>query len=92
MAGQQRQHDGGLTVGVELGPVHGHVDAAAGSHHVWDPVAQRGIEIDPLVGQQAVHLFDGMLGHQAARQGEALSDCIDGQGGGPDDAERGVGQ
>ena len=55
-------------------------------------MAQRGIEIDPLVRQQPVHLFNGMLGHQAARQGEALSDCIDGQGGGPDDAERGVGQ
>jgi hypothetical protein len=92
VAGQQRQHDGGLTVGVELGPVHGHFDAAAGSYHVGDPVAQRGIEIDPLIGQKPVHLFDGMLGHQAARQGEALSDCIDRQGSGLNDAEGGVGQ
>jgi len=39
VAGQQREHNGGLAVGVEVGPVHCHIDAAARSHHVRDPVA-----------------------------------------------------
>jgi hypothetical protein len=55
-------------------------------------VAQRGVDIDPCVGQQPVHLLGGMLGYQAARQSETLTDRIDGQGRGPDDAEGGVGQ
>jgi hypothetical protein len=92
MPGQQREHDGGLAVGVEIGPIHGHIDAAPGSYHVGDPVAQCGVDIDPLVGQQPVHLLDRMLGHQAARQGEALADRIDRQRSGLDDAEGGVGQ
>ena len=55
--------------------------------HVGDPVAQCGVDIDPLVGQQPVHLLDRMLGHQAARQGEALADRIDRQRSGLDDAD-----
>ena len=61
-------------------------------YHVGDPVAQCGVDIDPLVGQQPVHLLDRMLGYQAARQGEALADRIDRQRSGLDDAEGGVGQ
>jgi hypothetical protein len=90
--GQQREHDGGLAVGVEIGPIHGHIDAGAGSHHVGNPVAQRGVDIDPLVGQQPVNLLDRVLGHQTPRQGKALADRIDRQGRGLDDAEGGVGQ
>ena len=55
-------------------------------------MAQCGVDIDPLVGQQPVHLLDRMLGYQAARQGEALADRIDRQRSGLDDAEGGVGQ
>ncbi|PNE11054.1 MAG: hypothetical protein CR217_11010 [Beijerinckiaceae bacterium] len=50
-------------------------------------MAQCGVDIDPLVGQQPVHLLDRMLGHQAARQGEALADRIDRQRSGLDDAD-----
>jgi hypothetical protein len=92
VSGQQREHDRGLAVGVELGPIQGHVDIGARSHDVANPVAQRGVDIDPMIGQQPIHLLDRMLGHKAARQSQALSDRIDRQGGGLDDAERGVGQ
>jgi hypothetical protein len=55
-------------------------------------VAQRGIDVDPLIGQQPVHLLDRMLGHPTAGQGEPQSDRVDRQRRGLDDAERGVGQ
>jgi hypothetical protein len=32
-------------------------------------LAKRGIDIDAVVGQQPVHLFDRVFGGQAARQG-----------------------
>jgi len=92
MPGQQREHDGGLAIGVEIGPIHDHIDASAGSRHGGNPVAQRGVDIDSLVGQQPIHLLDRMLGHQATRQGEAVADRIDHQGSGLDGAEGGVGQ
>ena len=81
-----------MAVDVEIGPIHGYIDTGAGSHHVGNPVAQRGVDIDPLVGQQPVYLLDRMLGHEAARQGEALADRIDRQGSRLDDAEGGVSQ
>jgi hypothetical protein len=62
MRGNQRQHDGRLLVAVEVGPVHGDVDAGAGTDHIRHPAAQSGRNIDPLVGQEAIHLFDGVLG------------------------------
>jgi hypothetical protein len=77
MPGQQREHDGGLAVGVEIGPIPGHVDAAAGSHHVGNKMARCGVDFDTLVGQQPVHLLDRALGQKAARQGEALAGRID---------------
>ena len=92
MPGQQGQHDGGLTIGIEVGPVHRHFDVSARSHHVRDPVAKRRIDVDPLIGQQSVHLFDGVFGDQPTSQGETLSDRIDRQGRGADDAEGGIGQ
>jgi hypothetical protein len=55
MPGQQREHDGGLAIGVEIGPIHGYIDASAGSH-VGNPVAQCRVDIDSLVGQQPICL------------------------------------
>jgi hypothetical protein len=45
VTGQQREHDGCLTISIKVGPVHGDVDAGARSHHVGDPVAQCGVDI-----------------------------------------------
>jgi hypothetical protein len=55
-------------------------------------VAQRGIDIDPLVGQQPVDLLDRMLARQPARQRQAMSDRADRQRTSPDDPQSGVGQ
>jgi len=55
-------------------------------------VAQRGINVDSLVGQQPVHLFDRVLGHPAPRQSEPVADRINRQGGCLDDAQGGIGQ
>jgi len=62
-AGSATEHDGGFAVGVELGPIHGHIDAGAGSHRVGNRAAQCGVDVASLVGQQPVHLLDRMLGH-----------------------------
>ena len=32
--GQQREHNGGLAIGIKIGPIHGHIDAGARSHHI----------------------------------------------------------
>ena len=50
-----------MAISVEFGPVDGHVDAGAETRHVGRPAAQRGIDIDPLVGQQPVDLLDRKL-------------------------------
>jgi hypothetical protein len=55
-------------------------------------VAQCSIDIDTFVGEQPVHLFDGMFGDQAAGQGQSLTDGVDREGRRPDDAECGVGE
>lgn len=77
MPGQQREHDGGVATGAEISPIHGHIDASTGSRPVGNPVARCRADIDSLVGQQPLRLLDRMLGHQAARQGEALANRID---------------
>ena len=92
VAGQQRQHDRRLTVGVEFGPVHRHRDAVALADHVVLPMPQQGIDVDALVGQQPVHLLDRMLGQPPARQRQTLADQADRQRRGLDRPERGPGQ
>jgi len=54
--------------------------------------APRRIDIDVFIGQQPVDRLDGILGHQATRQRKPLTDRVDWQGGGSNDAEGGVGQ
>ena len=56
------------------------------------PMGQDGVDIDAIVGQQPVHLFDSVFGDQATREGQPLTDCMNRQRCGPDDAERGIGQ
>ena len=92
VAGQQRQHDRRLTVGVELGPVHRHRDAVAFADHVRHPMPQQGIDVDALVGQQPVHLLDRVLGQPPACQRQTLADQADRQRRGLDRPERGSGQ
>ena len=92
MPGHEREHDRGLLIRIEVGPVHRNLYVAARPHHVTDPVEQDGVDVDPIVGQQPVHLLDRVFGDQAARQCEPLTDRIDRQRRGSDDPERGVGE
>ena len=55
-------------------------------------MAQSRVDVDPFVGQQPVHLFDRVFGDQPACQGKTLSDRINRQGCGSEDAESCVGQ
>ena len=50
------------------------------------------VDIDALVGQQPVHLFDRVFGDQAACQREAEADRMNRQRRRPDDTECGVAQ
>jgi hypothetical protein len=61
----QRQHDGGLLVGVKVGPVQCHHDGVACADDVGHPANQDIVDVDHRVGEQAIHLFGGMLEVQA---------------------------
>jgi hypothetical protein len=43
--GHQRQHDGGLAIGVEVGPVHRYLDAGTRPHDGGNPVAKCRIDV-----------------------------------------------
>jgi len=90
--GDQRQHDGGLVIGIEVGPIHCHDDGRAGADDVRHPQGQDVIDIDAIVGQQPVYLFDRMLGRQAARRGQSVPDGGDHERGAVQHADRGIAQ
>jgi hypothetical protein len=92
MAAEHREHQRGLAVGGELGPVHRHGDCRTLADHMADPVRQQGIDVDARVGQQAVDLLDGLLGLQAARQCQALADQRHRQRAAPHGPQRGTRQ
>ena len=86
----QRQHDGGLVVGIEVGPVQGHHDGGSCADDVGHPADQNIVDVDGWVGEQPVDLLDGMLGLQVTRGGEALANGADRQGGVVQHAEGGI--
>ena len=90
MVGDQRQHDGGLVVGIEVGPVQGHQNGGSCADDVGHPAGEDGIDVDLGVGKQAVDLLGGMLGVQAAGGGEAPADRADRKGTAAQHAERRV--
>jgi hypothetical protein len=53
---------------------------------------QQSIDVDALVGQQPVHLLDGVLGQPPARQRQTLADQANRQRCRLDRPERGAGQ
>ena len=77
MVGDQGHHDGGLLVGIEIGPVQCHHDGVACADDVGHPANQDIVDVDHRVGEQAIDLFRGMLGVQATCGGEALTDHAD---------------
>src|SRR6202162_5414439 len=77
--GDQCQHDGGLFVGIEVGPVHGHHDAVPRANDERHPAHQNIVDVDRRIGQQPVDLLDRMLGFQTTGGGEALANRTDRQ-------------
>ena len=77
MVADQRQHDGGLVVGIEVGPIHGHHNGVACANDEWHPAHQNIVHVDGGVGEQPVDLLDCMLGLQTARCGQALANGAD---------------
>ena len=55
-------------------------------------MAQQGIDVDPRVGQQPVHLLDRVLGQAPTGQRQALIDHADRERGALDHPQRGPGQ
>jgi hypothetical protein len=53
-------------------------------------MGQQGIDIDPVVGQQAVHLLDRMLGQPSASKRQTLADQADRQRRGLDHPQSGA--
>src|SRR5271165_4569826 len=64
----------------------------AGTDDEGHPQGQDVIDFDAGVGQQPVDLFDGMLGQQATRGGQAVADGRDGERAAVQHAEGGVAQ
>ena len=81
VAGHQLERQGGLPVGIEVGPVHRHDDVLARSDHFRDPAGKDIPGLDPGIAQQPVDLLDGMLGQKAARLSQRLADHRDAQRG-----------
>ena len=92
MPGDQRQHERGVAVGVEVGPVEGDGDFRPLADDERHPMGQQGIDIDCRVGQHAIDLLDGVFGVQSTRQRQALPDQCDRHRGGVDRPQRGAGQ
>jgi hypothetical protein len=88
--GDQRQHDGGLLVGIEVGPVQCHHDGAACADDVGHPAGEDVVDPDVRIGEQAVDLFGGMLGVQASGGGKAPADGADRERGATQHANGGV--
>ena len=92
MAREQREHDGRVSVGVELRPVHRYHDALASAHQIGYPLGEQRPHLNALVRQQPVDLFDRMLGEQTTCVSQALADQMHRQRSATDDAQRGVRQ
>jgi hypothetical protein len=74
MAGDQAQHQRGLVVMVEVGPVHRHQSFPPCADLVRNPTGKALPNVDSGVAEQAVHLLDRMLGHQAPGLRQRLAD------------------
>lgn len=92
MAGLQADNQGGVVIGIELGPIHGDDDLGALSHDIGNPVIEQVPDIEFGIGEQAVDLFDGVLSLKAVGEGEAIADGMNSQLPRADNAESGIGQ
>src|SRR5215831_17962822 len=80
MACEQGQHDRRLIVGIEVGPVHGDLDALTRSDDGRHPEHKQFLDINSRVREQSIDLLDGMLAYTSSRQSEPVADGAHGQG------------
>jgi hypothetical protein len=79
--GHQLERQGGLPVGVEVGPVHRHDEVGAGPDQFRNPSGEEIPGLELAIAQQPVDLLDGVLGQKAARLGQGFADDRDAQRG-----------
>ena len=76
MACEERQHDRRLIVGIEVGPVHGDLDALTRSDDGRHPAHKQFLDINSRVREQPIDLLDGMLAYTALRQSQPVASSI----------------
>ena len=72
--GHQIERQRRLSVGVEIGPVHGDNDLLAAADRLRNPLREHLPGTDAGVAQQPVDLFDRMLGQQSPRLRQRMAD------------------
>ena len=77
MVTEECQHDGGLVIGVEIGPVHGHHDGSAGTDNEGHPAHQDVVDLNGWIGEQAIDLLDRVFRLQTSCGSKALADGAD---------------
>src|SRR6516225_5042984 len=80
MACEEGQHDRRLIVGIEVGPVHGDLDALTRSDDGRHPEHKQFLDINSPVREQPIDLLDGMLAYTSLRQSQSVADGAHGQG------------
>src|SRR5262244_3087257 len=80
MACEEGQHERRLIVGIEVGPVHGDLDALTRSDDGRHPQHKQFLDINSRVREQPIDLLDGMLAYTSLRQSEPVADGAHGQG------------
>src|SRR6516162_3227857 len=80
MACEEGQHDRRLIVGIEVGPVHGDLDALTRSDDGRHPEHKQFLDINSRVREQPIDLLDGMLAYTSLRQSQSVADGAHGQG------------
>ena len=91
MIGNQIEGEGGVSIGIEVGPIESEDGLGAVGQEVGNPRVCEGIEVELGVGQEAIDLLCGVLGHQSANASQAGPDGGNGQRCGMEDAGRGIG-
>ena len=92
VARDHRQHDRGLVVFVEVGPVERGHDLGTVADDEGDPAREQVPGQDAVVAEQAIDLLHGVLGLEPLRHRERLADRVDPESRAFQHAHRGPGE
>ena len=92
VAGHEPEPQGGLPVGVVIGPVHRHDDVLARPDRLRDPGGEDVPGLEPGMAQQPVDRLDGVCGEKTAGLGQGPAEDRDAQRGPGHHPQRGVRQ